>query len=169
MYYPIYNSASESFLEALLDNLILELSNCVVYFSLLKFSSVYSFRQILYKSKFLSLRNLERFKNNLNWQLYTKSYIQRPNDLYNNRYEIYILKTTGIYCRVIYANRSQDLTSLSNLPLVVIIFIELKDFITSRFDEAIFLFSKSLRFTLTNVIGQVIGLIWRGIIEGLKK
>jgi hypothetical protein len=117
----------------------------------------------------LSLRNLERFKNNLNWQLYIKSYIQRPINLYNNRHEIYIIKTTGIYCRIIYANRSEELFSLKNLSLVTIIFVEISDFLISRFDEAVFVLSKSVRFTLTTVLGQVIGLVWRGIIEGLKK
>ena len=72
-YYPIYNYASETLIEALIDNMILEISNCVVYFSIIKFSSLYTFRQTLYRSKFLSLRNFERFKNNLNWQLLTKN------------------------------------------------------------------------------------------------
>lgn len=169
VYYPVYNQASESFLEALIDNVVLEISNCIVYFTIINFSSVYAFRQVLYKSKFLSLRNLERFKNNFSWQIYIKNYIQRPADLYNNRYRLSIIKTTGVYGRVIYANRSKEIASLSNLPLLTIIFIETKDFILSRFDEAIFITSKSLRFTLTSVIGKVIGLIWRGIIEGLKK
>ena len=169
IYYPIYNFASESFIEALIDHMVLEISNCVVYFSIVKFSSVYAFRQTLYRSKFLSLRNFERFKNNLNWQLITKIYVQRPIDLYNNRYEILILRTNGICCRTIYANRSKEITELKNLPLLTIVVVEVSDFIVSRFDEAIFVLSKSVRFTLTSVLGQVIGLIWRGIIEGLKK
>ena len=57
IYYPVYSYASESFIEALIDNIVLEISNCVVYFSIVKFSSVYAFRQTLYRSKFLSLRN----------------------------------------------------------------------------------------------------------------
>ena len=95
----------------LVRNIVLEISNCVVYFSIVKFSSVYAFRQTLYRSKFLSLRNFERFKNNLSWQLLTKVYLQRPLDLYNNRYEIFILRTNGIYCRTIYANRSSDVSN----------------------------------------------------------
>ena len=39
----------------------------------------------------------------------------------------------------------------------------------SRLDETIYRLSNGLRFTLTSVLGRIIGLIWRGIIEGLKK
>ena len=89
--------------------------------------------------------------------------------MYNNRYEIYTLRTRGIYNRTIYANRSKEINSLQKLPLLTIVLVEIRDFMTSRLDETIYIVSKSLRFTLTSVLGQVIGLIWRGIIEGLKK
>ena len=169
VYSPIYTSASESFIEALIDNLIIELSNCITYFNIVTFSSLHSFRQTFYRSKFLSLRNFERYKNNLVWQLNIKNYLQRPSDLYNNRYRIYILRTTGIYDRIIYANRSTQLLTLKKLPLLTVTTIEFRDFIVSRLDETIYRFSNGLRFTLTSVLGRVIGLIWRGIIEGLKK
>jgi hypothetical protein len=169
IYYPVYNLASESLIEAFIDHMVIEISNCVVYFSIVKFSSVYAFRQTLYRSKFLSLRNFERFKNNLSWQLITRIYVQRPLDLYNNRYEILILRINGINCRTIYANRSKEITSLSNFSLLTLMFVEAKDFLTNRLDETIYLISKGIRFTLTSVFGQVIGLVWRGVIEGLKK
>ena len=58
---------------------------------------------------------------------------------------------------------------LSNFSLLTIIVIEFRDFLTSRLDEAIYFVSKSIRFALTSGLGQLIGLIWRGVIEGLKK
>jgi len=169
IYSPIYNSASESFIEALIDNLVIELGNCIIYFTIINFSSLYSFRKTLFRSKFLSLRNVERYKNNLVWQLNVKNYLQRPSDLYNNQYRIYILRTSGIYDRIIYANRSNQLKSLKTIPLFTVTIIELRDFLISRIDEIIYRLSNVIRFTLTSLIGRVIGLIWRGIIEGLKK
>lgn len=169
LFYPVYNYASESLIEALIDNIVLEISNCVVYFGIIQFSSIFAFRQTLYRSKFLSLRNFERFKNNLNWQLIVKAHFQRTVNMYNNRCEIFILRTNGVYCRTIYANRSLELSSSTNIALLTLTFIELKDFVTSRLDEIIYLTSKAVRFTLTSVFGQVIGLVWRGVIDGLKR
>jgi len=167
-YSPIYSYASESFLEALIDNLVIETANCVAYYSIINFSFLYPFRKTLYRSKFLSLRNFERFKNNLVWRININAYIQRPNSIYSSKYNILLLRTNGICARTIYANRPKALQSLNNLPLTFITLIELKDFIISRFDEFIYFLSKGIRFTLTSVVGQFIGLIWRGIIEGLK-
>ena len=60
-------------------------------------------------------------------------------------------------------------SQLTNFPLFVVTLVELKDFILSRVDELLYFLSKAIRFTLTSVVGQLIGLIWRGVIEGLKK
>ena len=169
IYYPIYISATEQFLEVLFDNLIIELSNCIVYFTIMQFSYIYVFRQTLYRSKFLSLRNLERFKNNIIWQLRLKNYVQDPADLYDNCYRINVLLTDGITKRIIYANRTKQIQTLSNISLSVVTTIELRDFVLCRLDETIYFLSSSLRFLLTGVLGQVIGLVWRGIIDGLKR
>lgn len=168
-YYPIYSYASENFLEALIDNLVIEVANCIVYYIIINFSFLYSFRQLLYRSQFLALRNFERFKNNLIWRLRLQVYIQRPTAFYSSYYKLFILRTNGICSRIVYANRPQYFGSLTNFPLFIVSLIELKDFILSRFDELLYFLSKGLRFTLTSVIGQFVGLVWRGIIEGLKK
>lgn len=166
---PIYNLATNQLLEVLLDNLIIEISNCIMRVIINDFSLVSDIRQSWYKSNFLSMRNTERFKNNLAWQDRIKSYIQRPKNLYNSEYGIWVIRSNGIYYRTIYANRINELLTLNSKSLLIINYIEFQDFLLSRLDEVIFLISKSTRYFLTSIIGQIIGLIWRGIIEGLKK
>ena len=169
MFVPIYTKAYESFIESLLDNLVVELTNAVMVIVLNEFSFIYEVRKNFYRSNFLSLRNVERFRNNLSWQITIKRFMKRPADIYNSQQGIWIIRTTGIYYRIIYANRSSQLLKLRNFSLATVIGIEAKDFLVSRTDEVIYFFGNGVRYTLTSVVGQVIGLIWRGIIEGLKK
>ena len=169
VYYPIYTSANEQFIEALLDNLIVEVTNAVTYIIINEFSFIYDVRKNFYRSTFLSLRNVERFRNNLSWQLRIKRFLKRPADLYNSQQGIWVIRTTGIYYRIIYANRSLELLNLNQFAILTLITIEIKDFLVSRFDETVYLFGSTVRYTLTSVFGQLIGLVWRGIIEGLKK
>ena len=169
LFFPVYNVAYFSFSEALIDNLIVEIANAVMFIILNEFSFIYEVRKCLYRANFLSLRNVERFRNNLNWQCRIKYFIKKPADLYNNQQGIWVIRTTGIYYRMIYANRSNDLMNLEHFSLLTLFTIETKDFLVSRVDEFLYFFGNSIRYILTSVIGQVIGLIWRGIIEGLKK
>lgn len=166
---PIYSLATNQLLEVLLDNLVMEISNCVMRIIINDFSLVSDIRQSWYRSNFLSIRNVERFKNNLAWQDRTKYYVRRPKNLYNSEYGIWVIRSNGIYYRTIYANRINELLTLNNKALIIVNYIEFQDFLLSRLDEILFLASKSTRYFFTSIIGQVIGLIWRGIIEGLKK
>ena len=166
---PVYDELSDSFLEALLENLIVELSNCAMYIILNDFSSVSSIRQKLYKSNFLSLRNIERFKNNLVWQSGIRHYIWRPKNIYDSQYELWIIRKDGIDKRLIYSNQAIELENLHEGSLVTVTYTELQDFLLSRFEEFIYILGNGIRYSLTSVLGQTIGLIWKGIIEGLKR
>lgn len=166
---PIYNRAYDSFIEALLDNLVVEVTNSIMFLILNEFSFIYDVRKNFYRSNFLSLRNVERFRNNLSWQTRVKRFVKKPGDLYNSQQGIWIIRTTGIYYRIIYANRSLELLKLNNFSIITLISIEVRDFVVSRIDETIYIFGNTIRYTLTSVFGQIIGLVWRGIIEGLKK
>ena len=166
---PIYNTPAPDFIEAFFDNLIVQISNSVMYLIIHEFSHIYDIRQKLYRTSFLSMRNIERFKNNLAWATRVKTFIRRPLSIYDSQYGIWIIRTNGIYYRTVYANRSSELLQLNNLGLTTITYIEFQDFVISRFDESLYLFGSGIRYTLTSIVGQVIGLVWRGVIEGLKK
>ena len=169
IFVPIYTKAYDSFIESLLDNLIVEITNAVMFIIINEFSFIYEIRKNFYRSNFLSLRNVERFRNNLSWESRIKTFIKGPSDIYNSQQSIWVIRTTGIYYRVIYANRSDEILNFKKVSLLTLVGIETKDFIISRLDEVVYLLGNSIRYTLTSVIGQVIGLVWRGIIEGLKK
>ena len=169
LFAPVYNKTYESFIEALLDNFVVEITNVVMFIIINEFSWIYEVRKTFYRSNFLSLRNVERFRNNLSWQSRINNFIRRPSDIYNSQQGIWVIRTTGIYYRTIYANRSKELKTLRKFSLLTLIGIETTDFLVSRFDEIIYLFGSTVRYTLTSVVGQVIGLVWRGVIEGLKK
>lgn len=166
---PIYSSVSFNFIEALLDNLVIKISTAVLQIVNNELSSIYDIRQTLYRAEFLSVRNIERFKNNLAWTTRFNNYVLGPRNLYNSQCEIFVVRTAGVQTKTIYANNLLSLNNLEKLPLATINSLELKDFIVSRVDEIFYFLGNSVRYTLTAVVGRVIGLIWRGIIDGLKK
>ena len=109
-----------------------------------------------------------RFKNNLAWQDRLYLYINRPKSLYNSEYKIWIIRSGAIYSRKIYANRLPEILKLNERSLLFINYLELQDFLLSRLNEVIFFISKGTKYFLSSVIGQTVGLIWRGIVESLK-
>ena len=166
---PIYPAPTANLIELLLDNLIVEVSNCVARVIINEFSLVPDIRQNWYKSNFLSIRNIEKFKNNLAWQDRTIVFIRRPRNIYNSEYGVWSIRRNGIYYRVIYANRVNQLLNLNKSSLIMVNYLECQDFVLGRLDETIFLASRGAQYFLTSVLGQAFGLIWKGIIEGLKK
>ena len=65
--------------------------------------------------------------------------------------------------------RALELLNLHEGSLIVVTYTELQDFLVSRAEEFIYLLGNGIRYSLTSVLGQTIGLIWKGIIEGLKR
>ena len=165
---PVYSFATDQIIERLLDNLIIEISNCSMRIIITEFSLILDIRQKWYKANFLSLRSFERFKNNLAWQDHLYLYINRPKSLYNSEYKIWIIRSGAVYSRTIYANRLNEILALNGRSLWIINYFELQDFIASRLNEVIFFISKGTKYFLTSIVGQTIGLIWRGVIESLK-
>jgi hypothetical protein len=165
---PIYKSVNISLLDALFDNLIIAMTNGIMAVIINEFLLVSDIRQNLYKSNFLSVRNIEQFKNKLAWQSQVQRYIARPKNLYNSEYEIFVIRADGIYTRSIYANRIDELLTLNNFSIFFINYIELQDIVVAKSNRAILLIGKTTQYFFTSIIGRVIGLIWKGVIDGLK-
>ena len=166
---PVYEIASVALIESLFENLIIALTSGVIIIISTEFSLVPNIRQNLYKSNFLSIRNIEQFKNKLAWQNRLKQYVIRPKNLYNSEYSLFVIRTDGIYSRPIYANRMNELLELNSVALFVVNYIELQDFIVARSNGTLLLVGKGTQYFFTSVVGRAIGLIWKGVLDGLKK
>lgn len=113
---------------ALLENLIIKLSNVFVYITLLHFEV----KQVLYGGVFFVNRDfLKLQKNNFYWQAYVTSSFLKPKYIYYNLYPLKVLSKYGICTKVMYMPNSdrKEKYRFSNIQFAVLCYFELIDFI----------------------------------------
>ncbi|GHT88748.1 transcriptional regulator [Alphaproteobacteria bacterium] len=154
--------------EILLQNLLIEIANAVVQPLLNKLGDVEVIKQKFYDSSLISTREIERFRNNLSWKYRLKEYITEPKLMFESRYDLFVLASRGIAKVSIYAPRNQELKKLTGIPLVVTLALELRDAISPRLRGAIAFLGSSVVYVLTQVVGRAIGLIGRGVLQGIS-
>ena len=153
--------------ESLLHNLLIQLANGVVQPLLNRLADVEAIKQSFYDRRLISNREIERFRNNLSWKYRLINYISDPKAIFESRYELFVLASRGIAKISIYAPRSQDLAQLSGIPLAVTLVLETRDAIAPRLRAGVTFFGAGVVYILTQVIGRAIGLIGRGILQGI--
>ncbi|MBF2026047.1 MAG: DUF3685 domain-containing protein [Oscillatoriales cyanobacterium C42_A2020_001] len=154
-------------MEALLQNLTIQVGNAVIQPLLNRFGNVVTVKQNFYDRRLLSTREIERFRNNLSWKYRVERYFQEPTAIFESRYNLFVLSELGIVKTSIYSPRSQELDTLSGLGLAVTLTLEARDAIAPRLRSAISFVGTGVVYVLTEVIGRGIGLIGRGIIKGV--
>lgn len=153
--------------EALLQNLLIQQANAVVQPLLNRFANVEAIKQNFYDRRLISTREIEQYRNNLSWKYRLENYISKPKAIFESRYELFVLASRGIAKISIYAPRNQELAQLSGIPLVVTLALETRDAIAPRLRAAVAFLGSGVIYVLTQVIGRAIGLIGRGILQGL--
>lgn len=153
--------------EAMLENLIIQVANAVVQPLLNRFANVETIKQNFYEYRLLSIREVERFRNNLSWKYRLEKYLGEPKAIFESQYPLFILYGRGIQKITVYAPRAQELEQLSGLQFTVTLALETRDAIAPRFRSAISFVGTGLIYVLTEVIGRGIGLIGRGILKGV--
>lgn len=153
--------------ESLLHNLLIQLANGVVQPLLNRLADVEAIKQSFYDRRLISNREIERFRNNLSWKYRLINYISEPKAIFESRYELFVLASRGIAKISIYAPRSQDLAQLSGIRLAVTLVLETRDAIAPRLRAGVTFFGAGVVYILTQVIGRAIGLIGRGVLQGI--
>ena len=152
----------------LLHNLIIHLANGVMQVILNYFSELEVFRYNLFDSKYNNSRKIARFRNETVWRYRQLKYWQEPSDIFESCYRLLVLRNGKIKTYLINAPRDLELTQLQGLPWLTTITLELRDAVAPRLRSLFALVGSSLVFALTNVIGRGIGLIIKGIIQGIN-
>ncbi|MBD1882801.1 DUF3685 domain-containing protein [Microcoleus vaginatus] len=153
--------------EALLENLAIQVASGVVQPLLNNLANIEEIKQIFYDGKLISTREIERFRNDLSWRYSWDRYFVAPKAIFESRFWLFVLGDSGIKKISIYSPRNQELAQLSGWQLALTLLLETRDAIAPRVRAVISLLGAGVVYVLTQVIGRGIGLIGRGIIQGI--
>ncbi|MEA5526613.1 DUF3685 domain-containing protein [Nodularia spumigena] len=151
----------------ILENLLIQVANGVVQPLLNSLADVEEIKENYYDRKLISTREIERFRNELSWKYRLNKYINEPKAIFESSYELFVLAPRGIAKTSLYAPRSQELAQLSGIPLLVTLTLEFRDAIAPRLKSLLSVVGSSIVFLLTKIVGRGLGLIGRGILQGI--
>jgi DNA-binding NarL/FixJ family response regulator len=153
--------------EMLLDNLLIQIANAVMQPLLNHFADAEAVKQKFYTYNLIASRDIERFRNDLSWKYRLEKYVAEPQAIFESRYVLWGLVDSGITKNPIYAPRTQELQQLQGIRLAVTLALELQDAIAPRLRSAVSFLGSGVVYVLTNVVGRGIGLIGRGVLQGI--
>lgn len=153
--------------ELLLQNIVIQVANAVVQPLLNHLADVEEIKQNFYDQRLVSTRQIEKFRNELSWKYRVEKYVTEPRAIFESRYNLLVLDGYGIIKVFIYAPRNYELRELSGIPYAVTLALETRDAIAPRVRSVISLVGRGAVYVLTQVVGRGIGLIARGILQGI--
>ncbi|BAY19421.1 response regulator receiver domain protein [Anabaenopsis circularis NIES-21] len=151
----------------ILENLLIQVGNGVLQPLLNYLADVEAIKKNFYTRKLISTREIERFRNELSWKYRLNNYVNEAKAIFESRYELFVLAPRGIAKTSIYAPRNAELAKLSGVPLLVTLGLEFWDAIAPRLQSLLSFLGSGIVFVLTQIIGRGLGLIGRGILQGI--
>ncbi|NEO80778.1 DUF3685 domain-containing protein [Moorena sp. SIO4G3] len=165
--YPAHTPEAIQRSEFILDNLIIQIGNGVIQPLLNQLADVESIKGNFYHKNLMSSREIARFRNNLSWRYRQDKLFGEPQAIFESRYDLFILTDTGIKQTSIYAPRRRELERLRGFQLAVTLAYELRDALSPRLQAAVTWIGNGVVYVLTQVFGRSIGLVVRGVIQGI--
>ncbi len=165
--YPVGSSEAILQSEAILGNVVLQVSNAVVQPLINRFSAVDELRRDFFDRRWLSTREIERFRNALSWKYRVQQWVMEPTDIFESQYRLLVFSEIGLQYRTLYAARDPELKILSGVPFIVTLALETRDAIAPPLQAAVTFLGRGVVFVLTQIIGRSIGLVGRGVLQGV--
>jgi DNA-binding NarL/FixJ family response regulator len=151
----------------ILENILIQIANGVIQPLLNRLADVEAIKKDYYDRQYISTREIERFRNNLSWKYRLRNYYNEPLAIFESRYEIFVFAPRGIAKTSIYASRRNELAQMRGIPLFVTLTLEFRDAVAPRLQSLLSFLGSGVVFILTQVIGRGLGLIGRGILQGI--
>ena len=126
-------------------------------------------RRYLLDQRLISTRELERLRNQLNTQSRWQTWIQRPIRLYESQRLLYQLNNGTIAPLLLTEPRDEELRRLGWWQQQVALLLEARDALAPQVQLLVRRVGNLLAVVLTQVIGRAIGLVGRGIAQGMGR
>ncbi len=166
---PLYENESFKLLESIISNWAIRTSNLLA-------SEIFNFcadwhelRILLINTKLQSTRNFERFRNNINNYNRWHNNIYMPIYLYESKREYIDIIDSKIVRYFKNENREKDLENLDWVQKQVTLLVEIRDAVAPQLEIALRYIGDIFVTFLTKFLGKAIGLIGKGIIQGLGR
>ncbi|MEC9028065.1 MAG: DUF3685 domain-containing protein, partial [Cyanobacteriota bacterium] len=126
-------------------------------------------RRFLLNQHLISTRELERLRNQLNSQARWQNWIQRPIQLYESKRLLYRLRDGIIEPLLLTEPRDEELSQLGWWQQQVALLLEARDALAPSMQSLIKRIGDLMVVVLTQVLGRAIGLVGRGIAQGMGR
>ncbi len=166
---PLYESESFKLIEEIISNWVIRTSNNLASEIFNLCSDWPELRNNLINNKLQSTRNFERFRNNINNYNRWHNNIEMPINFYESKRE-YIDIINNKFIRYLKnENREKDLQNLEWFQRQVTLIIEIRDALAPQLEILIKYIGDFIVTILTKIVGKSIGLIGKGILQGLGR
>ncbi len=160
-------SPANDYIQDLLANTVIQIANAIIQPFLNRFSDLELVKQKFYHPDLLATRDITRFRNHLSWHYYLQKKYLQPIAIFESRHQLLVLRATGIEQRSVYAPRRPELSQLNGLPWLVTILLEIRDAIAPPWQAITIFLGNALVYFLTEIVGRGLGLVGRGVLQGL--
>ena len=166
---PLYETESFIILENIISNWVIRNCNLLASEVFNICSTWPELRSILINPELQSTRNFERFRNNINNYNRWHEYIYMPIYLYESKRE-YIDIIENKFTRYFKnENREKELENLEWIQKQVTLLVEIRDAVAPQLEIAVKYLGNLFVTFLTKVVGKAIGLVGKGILQGLGR
>jgi len=168
-YLPIEDPRSIIQLETFILNWIFRTAEIVSEEIISSCSEWPELRKYFLKKELVSTRELERKRNHINTNNQLQNLFIKPIRLYESKRLYYTVKNNKIEKIIILEPRDDELKKLDWTQRQIAFIIELRDALAPQVQSIIQYFGDLIVLILTKVVGRSIGLIGRGIAQGMGR